>query len=215
MRQDFRVTSLLIAASLLSLPVPSFSTSGQARLIATAEIISQKYCAVEDDKMFSASFTLQLKFENRTDKVLILDKLIGKFPDKQIIAKSIESLALRDYEADPIFDSFGVDRDRSQFKPSARLLRSNFILLPPGQSFQNDTTIAAFVWHVNTPDRKGPINYGDHVLQMGFSGWSHSAKASQFGEAWRNFGELVTEEIYTEPIDFQIPQNPQLEKKCN
>ncbi|MFZ0634453.1 MAG: hypothetical protein WA755_14290 [Candidatus Acidiferrales bacterium] len=177
--------------------------------------VSQKYCPGEDNIMFSAVFTLRLKFENRTDKVLIVDKRIGKFPDVQIIAKSMESLALREYEADPIFDSFGLDHDPSHFKPNTRLLRSSFILLPPGQSFQNDTTIAAFVWYVNTPDRKGPINYGDHVLQMGFSGWSYSANASRFAEAWRTFGELVTEEIYTEPIDFQIPQRPQIEKTCN
>jgi hypothetical protein len=215
MRLDFRITSLLIAASWLGLPVAPFSPPSQGRLRATAEIISRKYCPAEDNKMFSAVFTLRLKFENRTDKVLILDRQIGKFPDKQIIAKSIESLALREYEADPSFDSFGVDRDPSQFKPNTHLLRSRFILLPPGQSFQNDTTVAAFVWFVNTPDRKGPINHGDHVLQMGFSGWSHSANASEFAEAWRNFGELVTEEIYTEPIDFRIPQNPQIETMCN
>ena len=195
MRLDFRINSLLIAASLLSLPVASFSPPNQGRLIATAGIISQKYCSVVDDKMFSAVFTLRLKFENRSDKVLILDKQIGKFPDKQIVAKSVESLALRDYEADPIFDSFGVDRDPPHFKPNTRLLRSNFIRLSPGQNLQYDTTIAEFVWYVNTAGRKGPINYGDHVLLLGFSAWSHSAKASQFAEAWQNFGELVTEEI--------------------
>ena len=215
MRLDFCITSLLIAAGTLILPVASFSPPNQGRLIATAEIVSQKYCPVEDDKVFSAVFTLRLKFENRTDKVLILDKQIGEFPNKQIIAKSMESLALRDYEADPIFDSFGVDRDPPHFKPNTRLLRSNFVRLSPGQSFQYDTKISELVWYVNTPGRKGPINYGDHVLQLGFSAWSHSAKAFQFAEAWQNFGELVTKEIYTEPIDFQIPQNPQIEKMCN
>ncbi len=211
---DFRITSLLIATGLLSLTVASFSPPDQGRPLATAEIISQRYCPA-DDKVFKVVFALRLKFENRTDKVLILDKQIGKFVDEQIIAKSMENLALRDYEAEPIFDSFGVDRDPSHFKPNTRSLRANFILLPPGQSFQNDTTIAQFVSYVNTPGRTGPINYGDHVLQLGFSGWSHSAKASEFAEAWRNFGELVTEEIYTNPIEFQIPNNPRIQMSCN
>jgi hypothetical protein len=216
MRLDFRTTSLWIVTSLLSLPVTSFSSPGQGRLIATAEIIGQKYCPAGDgDKVFKAVFTLRVTFENGTDKLLILDKQIGKFPDPQIIAKSTEGLALRDYEADPIFDSFALDRDPPHFKPSTRVLRSNFILLRPGQSFQNDTTIVVFVWYVNTPGRTGPINYGDHVLQMGFSGWSYSATASQFAEAWRNFGELVTEGIYTNPIEFHIPNNPSVEKSCN
>lgn len=172
MRLNLRITGLLIATGLLSLSVASSSPPDQGRLIATAEIIRQKYCPVEDeDKMFNVVFALRLKFENRADRVLILDKQFGTFPDQQIIAKSRESLALRDYEADPIFDSFGGDRDPSHFNPNTRLLRSNFVRLPPGKSFQSDTTIGAFVWYVNNPGRKGPINYGDHVLQMGFTSW--------------------------------------------
>jgi hypothetical protein len=216
MRLDFRVTSLLIATSVVSLTAGSFLPPDQGRLIATAEIISQKYCSLKgEDKLFNVAFTLRLKYENRTDKVLILDKQIGEFPDQQIIAKSKDALALRDFEADPMFDSFGLDKDPSDFKPNTRLLRSNFVLLDPGQTFQTATTIGAFVWYVSTPGRKGPINYGDHVLQLGFSGWNHSAKAAQFAEAWRNFGELVTDEIYTEPIEFQIPKSPRIEKSCD
>ena len=216
MRLNLHTIGLLIATGLLSLPVVSFSPPDQERLIATAEIISQKYCPIADeDKMFNVVFGLRVKFENRTEKTLILDKQIGAFPNQQIIAKSMESLAQRDYEADPIFDSFGLDRDPPHFKPNTRLLRSNFVLLPPGKSFQNDITIGAFVWYVNRPGRKGPINCGDHVLQMGFSSWRYSSNASRFAEAWRALGELVTQEIYSEPINFQIPTNPRIEKFCN
>jgi hypothetical protein len=207
----FRIVSLLVATSALSLPVGSFSSTGQERLIATAEVISQKYCSL-DDALFSVDITLHLRFENRTDKVLILDKQFGKFPSRRIIAKSRESLALRDYEDDPLFDSFGYE-DPPHFTPSMGLLRSNFILLPAGQSFESSAAVDVFVWYV--PDRKGRVTYGDHVLQMGFLGWSYEAKASQFEEAWRKFGQLVTEEIYTEPVLFQIPRNSQIDKACN
>ena len=152
-------------------------------MIAIAEVISQKYCSL-DDALFRIDITLHLRFENRTDKVLILDKQFGKFPSRRIIAKSRESLALRDYEVDPLFDSLG--EDPPHFTPSMGLLRSNFILLAAGQSFESDTTVDVFVWHVSKPDRKGAINYGDHALQMGFLGWSYTAKASQFEQAWRN-----------------------------
>ena len=167
-----------------------------------------------DPELFRVDITLRLKFENHTDKVLILDKQFGKFASRRIIAKNRESLANRDYEDDPIFDSF-VDNDPPDFHPSVHLLHSNFVLLPPGQSFERVSTVSPFAWYVSTPGRRGAINYGDHVLQVGFLGWDYAAKASQFEEAWRKFGQLVTEEIYTEPIPFQIPRNPQIEKACN
>jgi hypothetical protein len=83
-------------------------------------------------------FTLRPTFVNHTDRVLILNKQTGRFADVQRIAKSREKLELRDYEHDPIFDSFGYD-DPPHFKPNADLLRSKFTLLAPGQSFESST----------------------------------------------------------------------------
>jgi hypothetical protein len=165
--------SLLIAIAMLSLAIESLSSPDQGRLIATADIVSRKYCSAVAAELFTVVFTFRVKFENRTDKVLILDKRIGKFPDEQIVAKNRESLALRDFESEPIFDTFGLDDEPSYPKPSRRLLKSNFVLLAPGQSFESRAKADVFVWYRGTPDRKGPINYGDHVLQMGFSAWSH------------------------------------------
>jgi hypothetical protein len=210
---QFRFACLLIAIGTLGLAMGAFSSHDQDRLIPTADVISQKYCSV-DNELFRVDITLHLKFENHTDKVLILDKQFGKFASRTTIAKNSESLANRDYEFDPIFDSF-VDDDPPDFHPSIHLLHSNFVLLSPGQSFESVSTVAPFAWYVSTPGRKGAINYGEHVLQIGFLGWSYAAKASQFEDAWRKFGQLVTKEIYTEPIVFQISRNPQIEKACN
>jgi len=203
----------LIAAGTLGLAIASFSSDAEERLTPTAELISQKYCSL-DDGLFRVDITLHLKFENRSDKVLILDKQFGRFTSRNIIAKNSESLANRDYEYDPIFDSF-ADDDPPHFKPATHFLSSNFFLLASGQSFERVTTVGLFAWYTSAPGRKGAINYGDHVLQIGFPGWRYAAKASQFEEAWRKFGQLVTEEIYTEPITFQIPRNPQIDKACN
>jgi hypothetical protein len=209
----FRIISLLIITGTLTLAGASFSSPDQGRLIATAEITSQKYCPAGDER-FKVVLTSRLKFENHTSRALILDKQVGKSPDERIIAKNKESLALRDYEDDPIFDSFGSE-DPPHFKPSIHLLRSNFVILEPGEAFDSGATIELFVWYTHEPGRKGMIDYGSHALQMGFVGWRYSAAASKFSDAWRKFGELVTEEIYTEPIDFQIPRNPKIEVKCN
>jgi len=203
----------LFTTVILGLPVNSISLS-ERPLIATAEIISQKYCPGDAD-LFRVDLDLQIKYENRTNKVLILDKQFGKFADEQIIAKSKESLALKDYESYPIFDQFVHEEDPKDFKPSVDLMRSNFILLPPGQILKIDTIVEAFVWYESKLLGKGAINYGDHVLQMGFTSWSYKAKASQFAEPWSKFGQLVTDIIYTEPIAFQIPKNPKIERTCN
>jgi len=204
---------LLIAAVTLVLGMESFSSDGEQRLIPTAEVISQKYCPGDTD-LFRVDITLHLKFENHTDKALILDKQFGKFPSTQLIAKNRESLAQRDYEENPIFESF-VDSDPPHFKPSIHVLHADFVLLSPGQSFERVTTVEAFARYVNKSGRPGPLNDGDHLLQIGFLGWTYAAKASPFEEAWRKFGQLVTEEIYTEPIPFEIPKNPQIGKACN
>lgn len=210
-----RIIGLLIAAgaAVLSLPVKPSSSSDDGRLVATAEIVSQKYCPV-DEKLFNVVLKLRINFENRTSKALIIGKDVGKFADDQIIAKTKEELALRDYESNPIFDDFGY-QDPPDFKPSILLLRSKFVLLEPGKSFETDTTVEPFVWYVSTSGRKGAINDGVHVLQLGFVSWGYTAKYLPFAKAWRKFGQLVTEEIYTEPLDFQIPKNPQIERKCD
>jgi hypothetical protein len=206
-----RITSLLVATGMLSLPVGLFSPPDHGRLIATAEIINQKYCPVEDE-LFKVILTLRLKYENRTDKMLILDKQIGKFPDERIIAKSRKSLALRDYEDDPFFDSFGYE-DPPHFKPSIDLLRSNFILLTPGQSFDSGTTVEVFVWYESKPPRKGAINYGDHVLQMGFVGWRYAARAFQFAEAWRNLVNSSRRRFTQSPLISRYQRAQEL-KRC-
>jgi hypothetical protein len=203
----------LITIGTFGLAIEAFSSHGENGLIPNAEVISQKYCSI-DNELFRVDITLRLKFANHTYRTLILDKQFGKFPSRTIIAKNSESLANRDYEYDPIFDSF-ADDDPPDFNPSIRFLHSNFVLLAPGQSFERVITVEPFAWYASIPGRKGAINYGDHVLQIGFLGWGYAAKPSQFEEAWRKFGQLVTGEIYTEPIVFQIPRNPQIEKACN
>lgn len=209
----WRTAIVLIAMGFPYFAVGPYSPSDSPPVTATAAIINQKYCAMEDE-LFWVSLTLRVKFENRSNEVLILDKEVGKFADEQIVAANLESLALRDYESNPIFDSFGY-QDPPHLKPSLNLLRANYILLAPGKSFESNTTIEIPVWYVPTGDRTGTLNYGRHVLQLGFFNWRYDAKASQFAKAWRKFGQLVTEGIYTEPIDFQIPRNPQVEKTCN
>lgn len=208
-----RFPILLIAVGALAGTMGSLPPQGEERLMPSAEVISQEYCSIGNE-LFRADITLHLKFENHTDKVLILDKEFGKFPSRRIIARSRENLAQRDYEDDPIFESF-VNDDPPHFNPSIQLLRSNFVLLAPGQSVERTTTVEAFARYMSKSGRSGAINYGDHVLQLGFLGWRYAAKASQFEEAWRKFGQLVTKEIYTEPIPFQIPRNPRIGKACN
>jgi hypothetical protein len=208
------ITSLLIVAGILSQPVGPSMSSDQGELIATADIVKQEYCSTED-KLFSVALTVHVKFENRTGKTLILDKQIGKYADREIIAKSAETLEQRDYESDPIFDSFGLDKDPPHFEPSTNLLHSNFFLLQQGQSFERNITLGTFAWYTARAGRTSALNEGGHVLQIGFSSWNFKASSSTFAEAWRRFGNLVTEEIYTQPVDFQIPKNPKIDRTCN
>jgi hypothetical protein len=137
---QFRFAFLLIAIGTQGLVLGSFPSHGEDRLRPTADVISQKYCSA-DNELFRVDTTLHLKFENHTDKVLILDKQFGKLASRSIIAKNSESLANRDYEYDPIFDSI-ADDDPPDFHPSIHLLHSNFVLLAPGQSFESVSTVA-------------------------------------------------------------------------
>jgi hypothetical protein len=211
MRVHYGISSLLVALLTLYAPSETGSTTDELQLIAIPELISQKYCPGDAD-LFSVNFKLRVKYENHTDKALILDKQIGKNYDRVILGKSKEDLAAGNYEYDLILDKFG--EDLSSIKPSKKLLRSDFIILSPGQIFESEIGTSVTVQYENTHGVKGAIRSGIHFLQIEFSGWNHPGDASEFEKSWRKYGHLVTKIIDTEPIEIRVPPNPKVEEKC-
>lgn len=70
----FRFAILLILTGMIGFPLRSSSSPGERRLLATVEVISQKYCSAQDDELFALNLELRVNLQNHSDKVLILDK---------------------------------------------------------------------------------------------------------------------------------------------
>jgi hypothetical protein len=196
---------------MLCAPPGSGSAIDEQRLIAMPELISQEYCPA-DSALLSVGIMLRVKYKNRSGKVLIVDKQIGKNYDRVIVARNKEDLVAGTFEGDLILDNFG--EDRSSVRPSVKLLRSDFILLSPGQIFESDIKTGVFVQFENTHGVRGAIRSGVHFLQVEFSGWTHPGDASEFEKSWRKYGQLVTGVIDIEPIEIRVPPNPKVQEKC-
>jgi hypothetical protein len=204
---------VLVAASLLAIPsVASQATSDQP-LRAIPELIGQRYC-YGDAELFSVWLRLRMRYINRTDKTLILDKEIGKAWYGVTVARSAEDLAAGKYEYHPNIDWLSSDKDKQPSKPNPISPGRDFVILAPGQTFESEIDSGVMAQYESPKEFAGSIRSGVHVLQMELSSWNHPGVASEFEKGWQKIGQLVTEVIKTEPLEIRVPSDPKVEKDC-
>ena len=187
---------------------PAENSTGQ-RLTATPELVGQKYCSGDND-IFSVVLDLRVKFVNRGDTPIILDRGIGKAWYQLAVAKNKESLLAKNFESHPNLDWIGSVQVPSTGSPE-RLLRSEFVVIAPGANSEAEVKPFVFVWYQNVNDPKGMIIAGRHVIEVYLSAWNHAGNPSKFKDAWRQYGELADGVITTEPVEFEVPKNPMVE----
>jgi len=204
--------SLLTVAALLTIATVNHPTKDNQPVKAIPEVIGTRYC-YGDAELFSVWLRLRVKYVNRTDKTLILDKEIGKAWYGEKVARNLGELAAGKYEYNPIIDWF-YDKDKLPEQQNADSPGSDFAVLAPGQTFESEINASVFVQYENPKNFAGSIRSGPHVFQMELSAWSHPGDASAFAKSWRNFGELVTGVIKTEPLEIRIPSDPKVEEQC-
>jgi hypothetical protein len=207
----FGVLSLAIGG--LSVPTVATPVTPDQPISAIPELIGQRYC-YGDAELFSVWLKLRMRYKNRTDKTLILDKEIGKAWYGVTVARNAEDLASGKYEYNPNIDWVFTDKDELPSTPSATSPGPNFAISAPGQTFESEINSSVIAQYENPKGFAGSIRSGVHILQMELSSWSHPGVASEFERRWRKVGQLVTGVIKTEPLEIRVPSDPKVEKDC-
>jgi hypothetical protein len=201
-----------LAAALVSAVFCSVcSTSEERPLRVTAVLLDQTYCE-GDAELFRVDLKLRLRFENRTDQKLILDKEIGKLYYRIGVARDKEELAARNFESHPILDWFFSDKDPLPKEAFPDAPDQSFAILVPGDSFEVERTVGVFAQYATERNVAGAIRSGVHFLQVELSPWTRPGDPKEFGRDWRAFGRLVTETLETAPLEFLVPPNPKVGK---
>lgn len=211
MRVNLCLLILLAITPLLA--APSVPTRDDQPLGAVPEVAGTRYC-YGDAEVFSVWLKLRVKYVNRTDKTLILDREIGKAWYSEKVARNLEDLAAAKYEYNPNIDWFNTDKDKLPHKPKTDSPSPDFVVLPPGQTFESEINASVVVQYENPKNFVGSIRPGIHVFQMELSAWNHPGEASEYAKSWRKFGQLVMGVVKTEPLEIRIPSNPNVEEKC-
>jgi hypothetical protein len=203
----------LIVILMLLTAADGIATKEDQPLKAMPMLVATRYC-YGDSEVFSVWLELRVKYLNATNKTLILDREIGKASYGEKVARSLEDLAAGRYEYTPNKDWFFTDKDKSPQRPRTDSPGPDFVVLAPGDTFEGGMNAAVVAQYENPKNFAGSIRPGVHIFQVELSAWNHSGEASVFAKSWRNFGELVTGTIKTEPLEIQIPPNPNVERKC-
>jgi len=204
---------LILLAITPLLAAPSVPTRDDQPLGAVPEVVGTRYC-YGDAEVFSVWLKLRVKYVNRTDKTLSLDREIGKAWYSEKVARNLEDLAAGKYEHNPNIDWFFTDKDKLPHKPKTDSPSPDFVVLSPGQTFESEINASVVVQYENPKNFVGSIRPGIHVFQMELSAWNHPGEPSEYAKSWRKFGQLVTGVVKTEPLEIRIPSNPNVEEKC-
>ncbi len=192
---------------------PTTAGTDDQPLRAVPELISQRYC-FGDAEVFSVWLKLRMKYTNRTDKTLILDKEIGKAWYGVTLARNVEDLAAGKYESNPNIDWFFNDKDQLPKRPSLTAPGPDFAILPPGKTFESEIDTSVIARYDSAKDIAGAIRSGSHIFQMQLSAWNRPGLPSEFEKSWGQRGQIVTGLIKTEPIEIRLPPNPKVESDC-
>lgn len=90
--------------------------ANQEPLRVATVLVGQSYCYGDVD-LYRVDLKLRLRFENRTDQKLILDKEIGNFYYRVGVARTKAELAIGNFESHPIIDWFFSDKVPGPKKP--------------------------------------------------------------------------------------------------
>jgi hypothetical protein len=209
----FALVMMSAIAVLPALGVPQSAKDDQS-IKAMPELVGTRYCYA-DAETYSVWLKLRVRYVNRAEKTVILDKEIGKAYYRGKVAKNLEDLAAGKYESNAVIDWFFTDKEKLPDRPSIGSPGAEFAVLTPDDRFESEINTGVVAQYENPKNFAGTIRSGTHVFQMELSAWNHPGEASVFAESWRKFGELVTGVIKTEPLEIRIPSDPKVEKNCN
>jgi hypothetical protein len=174
----------------------------------TAEIISQSYCAVNQDTV-ALELKLKLRYRNISKQKVILYKGHDLFYQTKIRSAAgnpsgpyevwVVNSRYFDEEVEPI----------DQASPG-----KVFVTLSPGRVDTREIMIGIDVVSEKVPQGDSSIRKGDHTLQLIASTWYQSrALAQKLRLEWLQKGLLWADPLDSKPISFRV-QRPSLIAPC-
>ncbi len=147
---------------------------------------------------------LRLRFTNDSNEKLIVFKKTGDDWYDVRVAKSLSDMLNRRYEYNPNADRFSD----VQHAPEDTDLKKKFVVLPPGESFENTTTVAVVASFDMNHLVAGTVKPGPHALELQLSTWSYLDSPEATRARWERYGRLFSQTVTTEPIEFEFPHDP-------
>lgn len=198
MHTDSAFSTLLLSANAQS---PERKSNA---LDATAAILSQRYCHV-DDTSFSVLMEVKVRLTNTSDTPVILSRRIDS-PSVVRVARTTEAGEAGQFEYAPNVDTFVSENSPHPAfgdVPNSK----EFIVLSHGETYEMTISTGVFGTKRRTSGH-GLINRGSHVLQLAISVWPYYGYEDIDGlrKKWSRLGTLQTGVVYTNLIPFRIPE---------
>jgi hypothetical protein len=193
---------LLLAAPFLSLTAFGAQPKPRKPLELTVDIISQSYCAVNQDSA-SLEMKLKLRFQNIGNQKLILYKGHDFFYQTKI--RSAPGKPSAPYEVWVVNSRYFDQEVEAIDRTSPGKV---FVTLAPGAVYSTEIMIGVGVVTEKIDRGDSAIRDGDHTLQLIASTWYQSrAMAQKLRQEWQRKGLLWSDPLDSRPIHF-LAQRP-------
>jgi hypothetical protein len=196
----------LVASILASIQPPALSAQTRTPrppppLELTAEIISQSYCAVNQDTA-ALELNLKLRYRNISKQKVILYKGHDLFYQTKI--RSAAGNPAGPYEV-WVVNSRYFDEEVEPIDQASP--GKVFVTLSPGSTDVREIMIGVEVVSEKVPQGDSSIRKGDHTLLLIASTWYQSrAMAQKLRLEWQKKGLLWSEPLDSRSISFRVQQ---------
>lgn len=166
----------------------------------TTSIISQRYCAGDED-LDSLQLELRLCYTNIGQQPLILYKGSNNI-SRVMVGPGGEEAAAGRFEVNGSVTNV-TDGSRIEIKGSAP--GEMFIVLPPGSSYNAEAEVSVIVARDNVSKVAGAVTAGEYVLQVEVPTWTESDDlAKKLRRRWRQSGFLWYDPVTSMPMSFRV-----------
>jgi hypothetical protein len=199
------------AVAVIVTPSPASRVDDPPPLKLTAEILGQKYCHATD-KTFGVIFRVKMRVLNQSSQKLIVEKTLRDGGYGLAIASDAKSMSEGKFLFNPDVE-WQIEHDPPEpgVEPGG-----DFAILAPGKSFQAERELLAstVARRHDSDEIPNTLRSGNYLLRIAFSTWDYIPDPEKVQKRWKPFGRLVFDEIFSEPLPFNLPPDPKL-SKCN
>lgn len=179
----------------------------QASLELATSIVRQRYCKSSDSAGYNTlRLDLRLRYKNIRQQDVILYKG-SKIAYRQMVSASVQDATRMHYILDL---SLMADVTGAAEIARGPLPDKNFVVLPPGATFETMATTGGILFLKRSDEEKtaDSLGTGEYVLQVQVSTFPYQQSLeNELRERWKASGELWTSDITSRPMTFKVEKN--------